>query len=522
MSWLRFVLRLFGFGRSRGTAASTGITKASAPKRAQSTTSERARPTTPERARPTTQERVRPSTFVVIGLDFGTSGTKVVVRLLDKGRPASAVDFGTDQAGFSRFSFPSAIALENYRFLVGADAEKHENGPVFRSLKRRLLGTNEEIRHATMRQPPPRPKDLHAHPHFLVAVYLAAVLRQVCELVANEHGANVEFLYNLDIPVSQLDGGPIQRGFQTALDAAVDFAETDDLPLGDYRALWERWLDVLSRESTGSPDQQLKRWELVPESSAIVKGAEAALASIVRNSRRYTAIVDIGAGTTDLGWFKWIASEEEDRVFFFSAKTSLDGCDDVDDRLLDILAVSDTDRPLIFPAVREAKPRLGAGRQVNVWDGYRSLCSDDLRQAVDEVAERCFDEYGVSFGDAYRKERNTDRWKDIRVILVGGGSQLDGLRRQFKRHPRWQFGRDVDFHLPGSCESVGLTAKTLGAIGVSLAPPIDADIVFLLPALGLSYPAVEIPNPTLPDDIAPLPAGTRGPTGLYDYEAPDD
>ena len=351
MSWLRFLLRLFRIGRPRRAAAPTETEEA----------------TTPVSARPTT--------FVVIGLDFGTSGTKVVVRLLDKGRPASAVDFGTDQAGFSRFSFPSTIALENSRFVVGVEAEKNQIGTVFRSLKRTLINTNGDVRHATWPEAPPRPKDLDAHPHFLVAVYLGAVLRRVRELVVQEHDADCKFLYNLDIPVSQLDGGSIQSGFQTALDAAVDFAETDDLRLDRYRAIWERWMDVLGRDSTGLADREHKRWELVPESSAIVKGAEAALASIVPNSRRYTAIVDIGAGTTDLGWFRWIASEEGDRLYFFSAKTCLVGCDDVDDRLLDILAVPDNDRPLLFPMVREAKPKLSVDRSVSVGEGYRSLCS---------------------------------------------------------------------------------------------------------------------------------------------------
>ena len=500
MRWLRSLLRLFRIGRPSGAAAPTG----------------------PEQA--TTPVSARPTTFVVIGLDFGTSGTKVIVRLLDKGRPASAVDFGTNQAGFSRFSFPSTIALGNSRFLFGIEAEKHQKGTVFRSLKRTLISTNGDVRHAARPEVPPRPQDLDAHPHFLVAVYLAAVLRRVRGLVTREYDADSEFLYNLDIPVSQLDDGPIQRGYQTALDAAVVFAETDDLQLDDYRALWERWLDVLGRESTGLPDREHKRWELVPESSAIVKGAEAALAlaSIVRDSRRYTAIVDIGAGTTDLGWFRWVASEEEDRVFFFSAKTSLVGCDDVDDGLLDILGVTDNDRPLIFPMVREAKPKLRGDRSVGVGEGYRYLRSNDLDRAVGEVAERCFEEYGESFGEAYKKEKNTDRWKDIRVILVGGGSQLDGFGGQFSQHPRWQFGRDVDLLVPGSSVSVGFTAKTLGAMGVTSVPPIDADIVFLLPALGLSHPAVEIPDPTLPDDIARLPPEPRGPTGVYDYEAPDD
>ena len=477
------------------------------------------RPSDAEAATRTSQ--VLAPTFVVIGLDFGTSGTKVVVRLLDKGRPAAAVDFGTDQAGFSRFSFPSTIALDGSRFVFGTEAEKHHDGPVFRSLKRTLIGGNGDVRRARPAEPLPLPRDLAAHPHFLVAVYLAEVLRRVRKLAAKEYGPDAMFLYNLDIPVSQLDGGPVQRGFQTALDAAVDFAETEDVSLDDYPVLWERWLEVLGRATTGLADRAVKRWELVPESSAVVKGAEAALASVLPDSRRYTAIVDIGAGTTDVGWFRWVTREEGDHVYFYSAKTCLVGCDDVDDGLLDTLAVPDDDRPRLFPMVREAKPELADGRSVHMEAGYRTLSHDDLAQAVDEVAGRCFEGYGLSFGTAYEKEKNTARWENIRVILVGGGSQLAGFGGQFGRHPR-QFGRSVKLLVPGSSASVGLAARALGAMGVTFDPPGDADTVFLLPALGLSYPAEEILEPTLPDDIAPLPPGPRGPTGVYDYEAPDD
>ena len=498
MNWLRSLSRRLRLRRPRDSAARSGTATA------------------------TTPEGVLPTTFVVIGLDFGTSGTKIVVRLLDKGRPASAIDFGTDQAGFSRFSFPSTIALDGSRFVFGSEAEKHQHGPVFRSLKRTLISTDGDVRHPRPAEPPPRPHDLSAHPHFLVAVYLGEVLRRVRKLAAQEYDPDSKFLYNLDIPVSQLDGSAVQRGFQTALDAAVDFAETNGLQLTDYPVLWERWLEVLDRETTGRPDRTVKRWELVPESSAIVKGAEAALAPILPDSRRYTAIVDIGAGTTDMGWLRWVTREEGDHVYFYSAKICLVGCDDVDHGLLDFLAVLEDDRPRLFPMVREAKPELAAGRSVHMGEGCRPLSQDDLARAVDEVAGRCFREYGVSFGEAYEKEKNTDRWKDIRVILVGGGSQLAGFGGQFGQHPRWQFGRSVDLLLPGNSVSVGFATRTLGAMGVTSEPPGDADTVFLLPALGLSYPAEEILEPTLPDDIAPLLPGPRGPTGVYAYEAPDD
>lgn len=494
MSWLRSLRRRLRLRRPSHQGAPTPASQA----------------TTPESALPT-----------VVGLDFGTSGTKVVVRMLGKGRPAAAIDFGTDQAGFSRFSLPSTIALDGSRFVFGTEAEKHQGGLVFRSLKRALIGTSGPARRTRLPQRPPRPDDLEAHPHFLVAVYLGWVLRHVRELVSQEFDPDSQFLYNLDIPVAQVDRGSVQRGFQTALDAAVDFAETEDLRLDDYRALWGRWRDVLRKENTGRPDHGSKRWELVPESSAILKGAETALALILPDSQRYTAIVDIGAGTTDVVWFRWVTREEGDHVYFYSAKICPVGCDDVDDRLLDILEVAEDDRPRLFPRVREAKSELRVGGSVAVGEGYRSLSQDDLSRAANEVARRCFEEYGVSFGSAYKKEKNTTRWKDIRVILVGGGSLLDGFRGQFRRHPR-SFGHSVNLLLPGSSESGGFATNTLGVIGAASEPPVEADIVFLLPALGLSYAGAEGLDSTPPDDILPLPPRPKGPTGVYDYEAPED
>ena len=470
----------------------------------------------------TTPGRSLPTIVVVIGLDFGTSGTKVVVRWLDKSRLASAVDFGTDQAGFSRFSLPSTVALENSRFLFGVDAEKHQGDTVFRSLKRQLMKATGNLRDVSRPEVPPCPKDLDAHPHFLVAVYLGAVLARIRSLVAQERDVNVEFFYNLDIPVSQLGDGPVERGFQTALDAAVDFAEAAGLRCDDYPSLWERWLEVLDRANTGVADPEQKRWELVPESSAIVKGAEAALAPILPNSLRYTAIVDIGAGTTDVGWFRWMTHEEGDRLWFFSAKTCLVGCDQIDDRLLGFLGVSDEDRSRLFPLVREAKPELGTDETVQVAEEYPSLSMEDLSFAVEEVAERCFQGYRASFGEAFPKDRNTDHWRAIRVILVGGGSQLKGFRDQFRVHPMWSYGRDVNLLRPGHPASVRFAAQALGAIGATSSRPEDDDIVFLLPALGLSYPALDIPQLGLPDEIPSSPPPSRGPTGIYDYEAPDD
>ena len=488
-------------------------------------------PTTPsaqriERPSATPPRLVSPTTYAVVGLDFGTSGTKVGVHIPTMRPSVSVVDFGTDQYGFSRFSCPSTIRLVESRFLCGIEAEEYTGGLAFRSLKRNLLQTKGAVLRSVASDSVPGPTELHAHPHFLVAVYLGTVLRKVRSLILREYNVDPEYYYyNLDIPVSRLSGSSVQNGFQTALDGAVEFAETEhDVLQGDYHRLWKQWLEILNRDTTGFPDRERKRWGLIPESSAIVKGAESLLATILPNSQRYTAIVDIGAGTTDVGWFKWVRRDEEDRVNFFSAATCLLGCDDIDNQLLDILEVPTNDRSQLFPIVRGAKPILGVGKTVAVSREYRELTGSDLDGAVRTVAGWCFEQYGDSFGEAYKKDKNTDNWKDIRVILVGGGSQLDRLRQEFRRHPRervFYYRSDTELILPGASEAVA-AATVPKAIGATSKSPGQEDIVFLLPALGLSNPAEDIPDPKLPHDIASVSPLTRGPSGIYDYDAPDD
>lgn len=483
------------------------------------------RPSRAERSTATPVGLVPPTTYAVIGLDFGTSGTKVGIRIPAMRPPVSVVDFGTRQHGFSRFSCPSTITLSGSRFLCGIEAEKFTNGLVFRSLKRKLLQTKGKIPRSGVAGSVPEPRELSAHPHFLVAIYLGTVLRDVHQLLLRKYNVDPEYFYNLDIPVSRLAGGLVQKGFQTVLDAAVEFAENRHSVLrDDYRILWKYWIEILERDSTGLADREHKRWELIPESSAIVKGAESALATILPNSHLYTAIVDVGAGTTDVGWFKWVRRDEEDCVNFFSAKTCLVGCDDIDNALLDDLEVPPNDRSREFPMVRAAKSMLATGESISVSRKYRQLSADDLDGAVRIVARQSFGEYGDSFGEAYKKDKNTDNWKDIRVILVGGGSQLDGFRRQFDRHPRadvFYYRCNTELILPGA--SAAVAAATLPkSIGATSKPPGRDDVVFLLPALGLANPAEDIPEPKLPDDIAPVPPSTLGPSGLYDYDAPDD
>ena len=439
--------------------------------------------------------------------------------------PVSVVDFGTNQHGFSRFSLPSTVTLSGSRFLCGIEAEESTDGLVFRSLKRKLLQTKGKVPRSGVAGSVPDPRELNSHPHFLVAVYLGTVLRNVHQLLLHKYNLDLEYFYNLDIPVSRLAGGSVQIGFQTVLDAAVEFAENRHNVLrGDYRILWEHWLDILERDSTGVADREHKRWELIPESSAIVKGAESALETILPNSNLYTAIVDVGAGTTDVGWFKWVRRDEEDRVNFFSAMTCLVGCDDIDNALLDDLEVPTNDRSREFPVVRAAKSMLAPGESISVSRKYRQLSANDLDGAVRVVAQQSFGEYGDSFGEAYKKDKNTDNWKDIRVILVGGGSQLEGFRQQFDRHPRaeaFYYRCDTELILPGA--SAAVAAATLPkSIGATSKPPGREDIVFLLPALGLANPAEDIPDPKLPTDIAPVPPPTGGPSGPYDYDAPDD
>jgi hypothetical protein len=469
------ISRLFG----RGTKPSRQAAESAAPSR--SVVSARVG----EPPHPREQARRQP---VVVGIDFGTSGTKVAYRdFADPRRTPCLVDFGTREAGYCRFSLPSVVRISTEHVFVGEDALARDgrSSKLIRSPKMRLLNGA-----AGTAGPVPSEYELAS------TLIIAEAIRRTRSAIAGAlAGEEPGLLFNLDVPVSDLDSGTASDAFGRLLALAIRFSdELPSAPLLDQAM--EAWQDIAG--------QATPIGDLVPEAQAVMQGISR-LASVKPD--RLHAVLDVGAGTVDMGIFKLVSILDGDRMPFWAADTHPQGCDAIDEDLCGRLALSSD----MVDRVRTAKAKVvRTGREASV--GRARLTPRVLAESATWFSASCWPAYSRMFGNAYTKQKNTDEWAVMSTVVVGGGSLLPALVDDLSRSPR-------DF-VTVSRERLGgrLICRVVGA---SERPPDDHELPFLIPAVGLAHIKPELPEFVPPSRVPPDPGRHRGPSGAYDYEIGD-
>jgi hypothetical protein len=449
---------------------------------------------------------------LIVGLDFGTSGTKVVVRdVMAAAEDPVAIDFGTPrELGFSSFAFPSTVAIADGTLLFGTEAEQAADRAVqvHRSTKRSLLrianlpiDTGDDSDHS---EDPPLPDSVH---EFLSTMYLADVLRTTWEVLGHAFPRfdRDAAIINLDVPVSSFSAeSAVADTFLRILRVARILAL--DNPTNDVGSAGHNWMDV--RRSLKPPlAAEERREDVIPEAVAAIGG----LGELVKRGGRDAnfVVVDIGAGTTDLGIFRF-PDREARRAVFYSAITAPFGCDDVDLSICRQLGCSSPTAKELGE-VRLAKSQLNGG-SLQVFD-FAELTEDHLREATEHLAARATQAWKRTFGEAFNKERNESRWKELDLFLIGGGSLIPGLTDPYREVP-WDRVREV------RVRPIDRDLSLQGA-GIDSSAPQPEDMVFLLAALGLSLPPPDRPEMQHPDDVPELDLGPSRATGDYDFDAED-
>jgi len=220
-----------------------------------------------DEAEPPTRSGTPP--IVVLGLDFGTSSSKIVFReIMKKGRPARAIDFGMeDGSGYTRFSYPSTVAILRDRLFYGKDAEARasEADRVARSFKVQLLRSGRRL-HSLLR---PGEKPDFENPAFISSIYLAVVLAHSREVIGRVVRDST-LLYNMDTPVSALDNAGQCDVFYRVLTSAIDLSRRPEALRGDLGTVWMAWREAWSGQSASDESNNAF---LIPESLALANGA---------------------------------------------------------------------------------------------------------------------------------------------------------------------------------------------------------------------------------------------------------
>jgi len=455
-----------------------------------------------------------------VGIDFGTSGTKLAIRdLTDSRRGPILVDFGTDTPGLVRFAIPSLVSVEGGFICVAESAARAgANGSrQVWSPKRLLLHGDLELDTAYPAlisssfldegwRSPPTPAE------FFAALFLAEVIGRANQIVNDlADGADFKVFYNLDVPMAALDQSKGERRFQRALDAALLLSGKGPKRIPVENAV-DRWCEALLHLRRHPPAEEDRVAFLVPEAQAVMHGMGTALR--LENGARYV-VFDVGAGTTDIGVFCYNRLPNKTVVGYFAADSAPWGCDSIDE-LIRTEPARNPRSPGELSREDAAAIRLATvnGHIPGKGNGPAdpALYSAEVDAAAAKVAREVFDHYSKAvFPEAYSKEKNTEVWAVLNTLVVGGGSLLPVVRTGLWKSPRPEHFRVA---------SVSLSERErCEVIGAGNDPPAGDELIFLFPAIGLSHLGPEMDDLIPPSRLEPLGPPPKQPTGRYAFDA---
>jgi hypothetical protein len=125
-----------------------------------------------------------------------------------------------------------------------------------------------------------------------------------------------------------------------------------------------------------------------------------------------------------------------------------------------------------------------------------------VKDIVNPHAESIFKAASTAFSEAYQLARHVSQWPEIKIVLLGGGSRILGMRQYVIEHRLRHFMEQhlVEPRIPANVEPAGMN-----------------DFQLLAVAYGLAFPSLELPSPRMPNQI--LPMQQNGPDPEPEYNA---
>ena len=464
----------------------------------------------PKQALPHGAERLTPMMpavrQIVVGLDFGTSGTKVIVRDLWSNR-AEPLILSQDASAGSKFILPSSISIENgYVYFGEAAEERRRSGQLFRGFKMCLAcqlslnscGTsscpNGAISggcfHALAES-----EKYHISATDLVLWYLAYVQGKTAKHLEDRYGesARLKVWTNVGAPIDQ-ESQPAAKDVFTRvayLSQRLSSVVKDGIPL---KELMDAQADLESKRLI-VPEESERTIFVQPETAtglmAFVKSVDAAPGLY--------AIVDVGAGTTDVSFFRlsipagaWpsqsAASDTSgEKMAFYEAKTQMVGSTKIDQRVANLLNARHPASHDVLEHARKIKESFGSRGAIA---GQPIVTEPEFIAAASPVIEEIFDVYRHTNSAAFKKEPIQSRWRDFRVFLLGGGTKLSILQTKFRNSKPSHVNRRVRVETVACPDDLKLSEK--------------GHFRLLAVAYGLSFAPVEFPKIFRPHEVEPL------------------
>jgi hypothetical protein len=372
------------------------------------------------------------------GIDYGTSASKLVVRHNE----APGGDYAELVPSDAGIRHPATVTAARDLLYFGPHAEEAARAPNtvrYDSLKMRIAADAKRDPSMCFAPTPALPDGFTSQELGILSLWwlLTTAHRHVSELVGRKRWFSrqeFKFLVTLGLPTSFFGDAVLRQTFWEILEGGRHLLKERGYMKGALR-LSEAYQLVqealaAAAESPIEPDQFHLRQVLRPE-------AEAALWWAVQSPAVPAAPfikLDVGAGTTNVsffrmvqGWSKdvgWLA--RKDRLCFFGAASVPRAMDSIDETIARVLGDA---------RITPLELRGRESRHLDS-DGGLNACAGAIAGVYSAVQN--------AWRTAFPRVRNSiaemEAWKRARVVAIGGGCLIDGLRERLSRHPH---NRDV-------------------------------------------------------------------------------
>ena len=435
---------------------------------------------------------------IQVGLDFGTNCSKACYSVIGSSHKVFPVIFDHKLSSFPAFAMPSVAMFDTQKkMLLGDHAatilEDQKWGCGLRNFKTLLAAidehsfrdrASEKMFREHMAKHELDPKEIN--PYIVTATYIAYLMHTIKKYIANKFKTKkLNLSFNICIPVDYIVRNHVKIEFENAfaLAAAVE-------------KKWESGDDDFNPMDTAlSLKNEIKYDEKDPETRIFaIPEAVAEVVAYLKSSKKKTgmhALIDFGSGTTDVSIFN-ITRGVEEHSFWYSASAIPYGVFQIEKALIGCLGKDQGGDSLksIFDIIKNMSSKS---------EKYRNFLDCTRNELSSFFASR---DYKGVWTEAYKHLKKERFWKDVKIFISGGGSQLPYIR-DFSSTPWWS-------HIEGRYEVD------------SLVKPEDFDIAPSIPfyrmavAYGLTWP-----KPMLRGYVLPKDAPDHTPPPLLQKEMPD-
>jgi hypothetical protein len=374
---------------------------------------------------------------VQVGLDFGTSATKIIYAQVG-GRFFRPVLFKHGLPNYPPFALPSVMAFGSHNnLLIGSDAARHlldkpwQEG--LQRLKMIVAGKYDpafkepQTEETFYRYLEIEKKDPGIFtPERLTAIFLAFALRQARYAVRRApefHNYDLDIAFNICMPIDHLENNLVRSAFENifAWAEAIEVRWPQDDKAPDLLELSDI---TVNSAPYGHPESRVFA---IPEAIAETASYRFSL----EKTTGLHAVIDFGAGTTDVSIFNLRDEFHELTPYWYSARNIPWGMVNIERLLAEtMIGYLRTGRIVSGNALAELLTSFKGDGTFALDQSIRTVMEDQVKAQFEELWG--LPDYKIqAWGSAYGKLKKPSRWENVKVFVGGGGSQAPFVEQVF-------------------------------------------------------------------------------------------